>query len=231
MISSYVRDLRTLPADALTGWRTAGWAGLRSQVAIRTLDRIYFKLRYLVIEQDLSEVRAVRPPEGVGIVPSDGDRRRLDSILTSRARAAFDARIAAGRTCLVALREERPIGYTWISGRIDPEIEFLPLALPDDAAYLWDLFVIRSERGQGIGSALTSARLAAAKQLGYRLGWRAVSPTNRPSLRTAEKTGVVRLLGEIVIVKIHRRLVPREVRYGERAVLRQPGESVMKSPS
>ena len=220
MISSYVRDIRTLPADALIGWRTAGWTGLRAQLTVRTLDRIYFRLHYLVIEQDLGEVRSLGPPAGVVIEAAGGDWRELGSLLTSRGREAFDARIAAGRTCLVARRAGRPIGYTWISGRADPGIEFIPLALPPDAAYLWDLFVVRSERGRGIGSALTSARLAAAREMGYQLGWRAVSPDNRPSLRTAEKTGAVRLVGEVVIVKIHRRLYPREVRYGKQPVLR-----------
>jgi GNAT superfamily N-acetyltransferase len=220
MISSYVRDIRTLPDDLVTGWRTAGLAGVKTQFTVRTLHRVFLKLHYLVIEQDLGSVRSLQPPDGVVIERSDGDRRRLDPILTSHTRESFDARIAAGRTCLFAHRGGRPLGYTWVSDRIDPEIEFLPLALPDDAAYLWALFVIRSERGRGIGSALTSARLAAAKELGYRLGWRAVSPTNRPSLRTVEKTGADRIVGEVTITKIRSRIYPREVRYGEQPVLR-----------
>ncbi len=47
-----------------------------------------------------------------------------------------------------------------------------------------------------------------------------MSPANRSSLRTAEKTGVVRIVSEVVIVKVHRRLYPREIRYGEQPVLR-----------
>jgi GNAT superfamily N-acetyltransferase len=219
MISSYVRDIGTLPADLVTGWRTAGWRGLKTQFTVRTLHRVLIKLHYLVIEQDLSAVRRFRPPEGVVIEQSDGDRCRLDPILTSHTRESFDARIAAGRTCLFAHRGGRPLGYTWISDRVDPEIEFLPLALPGDAAYMWALFVIRSERGRGIGSALTSARLVAAKELGYRIGWRAVSPANRPSMRTVEKTGADRIVGEVMITKIPGRLYSREVRYGDQPVL------------
>ncbi len=220
MISSYVRDIRTLPADLLTGWQTAGLAGVKTQFTARTLHRAFLKLHYLVIEQDLSAVRRLRPPEGVVIEQSDGERRRLDPILTSHNRESFDARIAAGRTCLFAHRGGRPLGYTWISDRVDPEIELLPLALPGDAAYLWALFVTRSERGRGIGSALTSARLAAAKALGFRLGWRAVSPANRPSMRTVEKTGADRIVGEVKITKILGRLYSREVPYGDQPVLR-----------
>jgi GNAT superfamily N-acetyltransferase len=104
---------------------------------------------------------------------------------------------------------------------VDPAVEGLPLALPDAAAYLWDLFVLRSERGSGVGSALTAARLAWAHERGFPLGWRVIRPLNRASVRTVEKTGEPRVLGEI---RIARTFGPRrfsEVPSGDRPLLRE----------
>lgn len=173
----------------------------------------------MVIEQDLAQVTEVKAPAGVTVREFDGDWDAVAPILTSRGRRRFETRLAAGRPCLIALRDGRAIGYTWISPQIDREVEFLPLALPPTAAYLWDLFVISSERSAGIGSALTSARLAYAREAGFALGWRAISPTNRPSLRTAEKTGAVRILGEIEMRRRFGRTRFHEDRTGERALL------------
>lgn len=72
----------------------------------------------------------------------------------------------------------------------------------------------------GPARALVSARLALARSRGYRVGWRLVSPDNRASLRTAEKTGKVKIVGELSYVRILGRLYPREIRYGKRPVLR-----------
>lgn len=153
----------------------------------------------MVIEQEIAEVTEVRTPTGVTISLFDGDWDGLDSILTSNLRMEFERRANVGRACLIARRGDRVIGYTWMSTSIDTAIEEIPLALPDDAAYLWDLFVVQSERGTGVGSALTSARLAWTKDQGLALGWRVIAPKNGPSVRTAEKTGAVRILGEIRI--------------------------------
>jgi len=214
--------VRTFLRDLRIGRETAGFPALTSQILALTIERVFQNMRLVVIEQDLAEVAALETPPGVTIREFDGDWDAVESILTSRGRERFETRIEAGRPCLIALRDGRAIGYTWISPVIDREIEFLPLALPPNAAYLWDLFVILSERSEGIGSALTSARLAYAREAGFTLGWRAIAPTNRPSLRTAEKTGAVRILGEIETRRRFGRTRFDERRAGERALLIQP---------
>ena len=222
MSSRTAGALRSLYRDIRIGVRTAGLSEFGSQVLAETIGRVHEQQRLLVIEQDLAVVREVRTPEGVEIEPFTGDWAGLSPIMTSRAMARFRKRFDAGRTCLLAHREDRPIGYTWISHSMDPDIEFLPLALPEDAAYLWDLFVIRGERGSGTGSALTSARLAAARSSGFKLGWRAISPDNKPSVRTAEKTGSVRIIGELTYRRALKRVNFSEDLYGERPILRTP---------
>ena len=211
-MSRFLRDVRV-------GIETAGTVGFASRILEEVTGRAYRRSRLIVIEQDVGAVTHVPRPGGVTVEPFEGDWVRVDPILTSRGRDRFSLRIEAGRHCLLAYRDGRVVGYTWISPEIDMEIEGLPLALPADAAYLWDLFVLHGQRSGGIGSALTSARLAYAREAGFRLGWRAISPTNRPSLRTAEKTGAVRILGEIEIRRSFGRTRFREARTGDRALL------------
>ena len=220
MNSGNEKGLRAIMRDVRLGCRTAGLSEFGSQVVAETVGRAFQKRRYMVIEQDLRLIQEPHPPDGVEIVSLDGNWADVLPILTRRGIARFRDRLRAGRTCLLALRDGRALGYTWISPRVETDIEFLPLALPDDAAYLWDLFVIKAARGLGIGSALTGARLAFARDAGYGLGWRAISPDNQPSVRTAEKTGAVRILGVITFARRFGRVAFREAREGDRPLIR-----------
>ena len=221
MIFSYWRRVAHFPRDSHIAWRTSSWSGVKN---LLPYGSVYRGGKLLVIEQDLERVHSVSPPEDVEIELFDGDVSRLFSILPTATREAFNARFAAGRSCLLASRSSNVVGYTWLSPRIDSDIEFLPLALPDDAVYLWDLFVPRNERGGGIGSALTGARLALAKQWGFRFGWRAVSPENKPSMRTVEKTGGSQVLGELSWYQLFGRSHAKEVWYGEKPILASRSE-------
>lgn len=217
------RGLRAALRDLRLGYDTAGPSELIAQVASETIGRAYQKRHYMVIEQELRQIKEIQPPDGMEIGRFEGDWSPLAEILTRRGIARFEQRLAAGRACLLALRAGRALGYTWISPDIDPAVEYLPLALPADAAYLWDLFVARSARGLGVGSALTSARLVFARDAGFRLGWRAISPDNRASVRTAEKTGSVRILGEINSVRLLGRTRFSETRDADRPLLATAG--------
>lgn len=216
VIPSGWRWVASFPKDGRIAWRTSGWSGVKN---LLPYGRIYRGGKLLVIEQDLEKVESITPPEDVEIALFDGDVSRLSSILPTAKREVFKARFAAGRSCLLASRSSGVVGYTWLSPRIDTDIELLPLALPDNAIYLWELFVPLSERGGGIGSALTSARLSLAREWGFRFGWRAVSPQNKPSMRTVEKTGSPRVLGELSWYQLLGRFHATEVRYGDRPIL------------
>ena len=216
MISSYWRHVADFPRDSRIAWRASGWSGLKN---LLPYGRIYRGGKLLVIEQDLEKVQSVTPPGDIEIELFDGDVSRVSSILPTAKREVFKTRFAAGRRCLLAVRSSTVVGYTWLSPKIDTDIELLPLALPDDAIYLWELFVPRSQRGGGIGSALTSARLALAKEWGFRFGWRAVSPENKPSMRTVEKTGSSQVLGELSWYQLFGRFRAKEVRYGDKPIL------------
>jgi GNAT superfamily N-acetyltransferase len=206
-------------SDVRIGIATAGMVGFLDRVRDGLIGPFISRVHLMVIEQNLHAVRDNPAPAGVTVEGFTGDWATADGLLTARMRERFTRRSDAGRHCLVARRDGRIVGYTWISGTIDPGIEELPLALPEDAAYLWDLFVPVTERGTGIGSALTSARMTFAASLGFRVGWRAISPTNRPSVRTAEKTGDVLVLGEIRIGKTLGRRSYSEERFEDRPLL------------
>ncbi|MDX1393217.1 MAG: GNAT family N-acetyltransferase [Gemmatimonadota bacterium] len=199
-VSRLVHDVRV--GIATNG--TRAWLG---RVADGAAGRVYRRARLVVIEQDLGLLTDVPTPVGIRIAPFHEEWQAVDAIVTSNIMREFRRRHAAGRECLLAWRGDRVVGYTWMSRSCDA-VEGLPLALPHDAAYLWDLFVSVSERGSGVGSALTRLRLAWAREAGFARGWRAVSVTNRASLRTAEKTGALRILGEI---RIERTLGPRRL--------------------
>jgi GNAT superfamily N-acetyltransferase len=199
-LGKYLFDVRTLPHDACLAWRLEGWAGVWSEIRERTVFRLHRRGHFLVIEQDLSSFRAASPPPGVRLaVVTPEEWPRLGEIIGARKLVRYRANAARGRTCIAAWRGDRPIGYTWLSDRMEAEIEVYPLPLPEDAAYLWDLYVIPEERSSGVGSALVAARLLHARERGFRTGWRMISPRNTASMRTLAKTSGpgTRILGEV----------------------------------
>jgi GNAT superfamily N-acetyltransferase len=196
-VDLYLRELRDLPRDAALGWREQGIRGVGAELRRVTLGQVRWSNRYLIIERRLADVSHADPPAGVRIDAFQGpDWSVLAPIAPARALRAFRERSERGeRTCIVAWRDGRPVGYTWLSASIEREIEALPLALPDDAVYGWHLHVAPRSRGAGIGTALVRARLLHARARGFRREWRAIRADNRPAVRTAVKTG-----GELLVV-------------------------------
>lgn len=179
-------------------------ASAREAVLSRTLHRLYRRRRFLVLEHPLLDGGEPSLVEGVEIRPlEERDWGSLEKAVTKRTIERFRNRLARGRTCFLAWSGERPIGYSWISERVEPEIEGLVMQLPNDALYCWDLYVMPHERNRGVGSALAHARLHHARQLGFQRAWRAVSPDNAPAIRTSEGWAPgVRMLGEVTVVKL-----------------------------
>ena len=202
------RDLQTFPGDARAAWGREGWGGVWLELRPRTIRRLYWRNRLFIVVQDLEHVRERPVPSGIRIEPFAGpDWSPLSPMMGRRKLARCPVEAGRGRLCLVAWRGDRPVGYTWIAPRTDPRLDLFPIPLPDDAAYLLDLYVLPSERSHGIGSALVTARLAFARSLGYRRGYRIIATTNAPSLRTLEKTSGpgTRIVGEIRTLKLWRR--------------------------
>jgi GNAT superfamily N-acetyltransferase len=210
-LRKYLIDLRTFPADAALAYRHDGWRGVWGTVAPRTVDRVFRSGRLLVFAQTLDSAPEVAAPVGVRITPlGAADWPALSTLVTQRVLAQFRALVLAGRHCVVAWRESEPIGYGWVAEKIGPDVTACHFALPAHAAYLWDLYVIPSERSNGVGSALASARIQRARELGFSEGWRMIAPSNGASLRTLAKTASgTRVIGELRYVKVLSRLYAR----------------------
>ncbi len=215
-LNKYVEDFRTFPADAALAWRLGGLRGIWDALAPRTIDRIVGTGRMVIFAQSLDAARDVPPPDGVIIRRiEEADWPALSAIVMRRTLVRFRALVAAGCHGVVAWRGRNPIGYGWVAERVGPDVTACPLALPSHAAYLWDLYVLPEERSHGVGSALASARLKTARDLGFREGWRMISPSNAPSLRTLVKSGNgTWVVGELRYVKLlsrmHSRFTPGE---------------------
>jgi GNAT superfamily N-acetyltransferase len=214
MLGKYVTDCRTFPADAVLSYQLGGMRGVWEALADRTLHRVLRTGHVIVFAQLLESAPEVPPPPGVQILPlSDKDWPALSKIVTQRSLVSFRKLAENGRHALVAWRGSEAIGYGWVAERIGPDVTACPLAMPSYAAYLWDLYVVPSERSNGVGSALASARVQLARRLGFREGWRMIAPSNGASLRTLAKTGRDnRTVGELRFIKvfasIHTRFSP-----------------------
>jgi ribosomal protein S18 acetylase RimI-like enzyme len=180
-------------------WR---YGGLREvqQALLRRARRLYHRRAGLLFEADLAELSQAPPPAGVEVrVLADCDDVSNAGALTTRALGRIRSYMTPGNTCFIAWRGERPVGFAWISEPGTPH-ESLPLPIPADVVYGWDLWVDPRQRGHGVGSALVRARLAYARERGFVRSWRIVMDGNEAALRTLERssTGSARVLGQVV---------------------------------
>jgi GNAT superfamily N-acetyltransferase len=202
-LARYVRDCRTFPADARIAWSNEGWRGVWEAIATRTLRKVLHGDRMILFAQGLDDLPEVGSPDGVTIARLQPRELPMLAYLASRRDLdAFRALLAAGRIGVVAWRGGRAVGYAWMAERLALDVTRCPIPLPEEAVYLWDLYVLPAERGRGIGSALAAERLAIARELGYQEGWRMIAPRNLPSLRTLRAGGSTRIVGEIRFVQL-----------------------------
>jgi GNAT superfamily N-acetyltransferase len=207
----YLNGFRRLPADARVAYRREGVRGVWKALARRTIYRVVRAGHLIVYAQPVSGAPDVAPPSGVTITPlEDADWTALASLLTAPELARFRARTTAGRHCLVAWRGSQPIGYAWVADDLGADVSLCRFPLPSHAAYFCDLYVVPAERCNGIGSALASARIRTARELGFREGWRTIAPSNRASLRTLSRTaGETRVVSELRFLKLFSRMFVR----------------------
>ena len=210
-LAKYARDWQTFPGDAALAYRRGGLRDVWDAFARRTLHRLVRMGRLVVYAQPLDRAPHIPPPAGVTISPLDESGcDALVSLIPQRELERFRALVSAGRHCLVAWRDGQPIGYGWVAEAVGPDVTLVPLPLPPDAAYLWDLYVVPAERSNGVGSALASARCQVARGLGFREGWRTITRTNHASIKTLLRSGPgARVVGEMRYIKLVTRIYTR----------------------
>jgi GNAT superfamily N-acetyltransferase len=154
--------------------------------------------RRFLIEADLTRLAELAPPSEVDIRPFNGpDWSLLGSMMPGRRAGEFDEAAAAGRTCLVAWKRRRAVGYAWFSTTIESRHERYDLPLPSDAVYIHQLRVVRSERRQGVASALLSAGLSLGRERGLCRSWIILDPRNVASVRTIARVAPSLILGVV----------------------------------
>jgi GNAT superfamily N-acetyltransferase len=201
--------LATLIPDLRLGWRNAGLAGALEEIRARTLDRVWRSYHFLVGEFDLERLPPMRCPAGVSIRSvGEADWPALASLIPARRMAFFRGGWATGMHGLAAWRGSRPVGYAWY--RLDHPVDahLLTFELPANELYLGPRYVLPSERGAGVGTALAAARLQRGRAEGRRCAFNLVHPRNAPSLASLHRAagpGAVRMRGELR----HRRLFGR----------------------
>jgi len=214
-LRKYWDDWRSFPADAALGFRNEGWHGVWLAFAPRSVYRVIRFGRLVVFAQPVEQPEQPLPS---GVTIQLLDRRDLPALRTlmgERELKRCRMLLEAGHAGLIAWREGCPIGYAWVAAYLGPEVTACRFPLPSYAAYLWDLYVIPSERGTGVGTALAAARLRTARDWGFREGWRTIAPDNGASLATLRKSGgsSTRLVGEVryfkLLTRMRSRFVPR----------------------
>ena len=212
-VGRLLEDLRTLPADAVLGYRNDGVRGVWNALASRSLHGWFQAGRLIVFAQPLDQTPEISPPAGITIgTVTEADCDGLATLVGQRTLARFRALLHEGRHCLVAWRGSLPVGHGWVSKGIGPEnvIWPPPFEFPEYAAYLGNLYVLSSERGKGVGSALARARLQKARELGFREGWRVIDVSNHASLHTIQSSsGESRIVGQVRFVKLLTRTYSR----------------------
>lgn len=202
-LARYVHDCRTFPADARIAWTNEGWRGVWETIATRTLRKVARNDRMILFAQGLDDLPGACLPDGITVARLQArDLPMLAYLVSRRQLDGYRALLAAGRVGVVAWRDGRAVGYAWMAERLGTDVTRCPIPLPEEAVYLWDLYVLPAERGRGIGSALAAERLAIARELGYREGWRMIAPRNGASLRTLRAGGSTRIVGEIRYLRV-----------------------------
>ena len=202
-LAKYVEDARTFPGDARIAWAKEGWRGVVGEFSGRTVHRVFRRQRLILFAQSLDHIVDAALPEGITIGPLEPRQLPMLACLAGRRQLdGFRRLLANGRVCVAAWREGRPVGYAWVAERLGPDVTLCPIPLPPDAAYLWDLYVVPAERGNGVGTALAAARMRAARDRGFREGWRMIRPDNAASLRTLRSGRALRVVGEIRFVQL-----------------------------
>ena len=106
-----------------------------------------------------------------------------------------------GGAGFIALYTDLPIGFGWISFKVNPELIRIPVPLQLGDAYLHALFIATDKRNLGCGRELVMRRLHYIKEKGYKRVIITVLKSNAPSLRVQEILGYD-YIGEIVHTRI-----------------------------
>lgn len=204
--SAYWDDIRTLPRDCRVAWRYGGPVEVVLTLLERSLFRMLWGGRFLVVSAPMKPPSNVSPATvTVERLPTDR-LHELGAVATAPRMRLFKRLAAAGAVCMVARSGDEVAGYVWgIRAGAAGRSEYLQ-ALPRGLPCIRSLFVTRQHRGRGVATALILA-------LGTEGGWEArlapaccalVRPGNSASLKTivSLSEGRATVIGRVTQVKV-----------------------------
>ena len=177
-------DLRREGRRAALGGAVRGWLAAAGSVLARQDD--------LVLVKDLSQTPDDGLPQRAGAtveVVTDGNFRRLAEFNerrgASRQTRKFTAWRASGCQCLMMLRDGDVVGHYWWVGREagarHRHVIRYGIALEDDDAYLFGLFLDPRDRGGGNSASWLRRVEQELRGLGYARIWGMVEAHNAPA--------------------------------------------------
>jgi GNAT superfamily N-acetyltransferase len=110
-------------------------------------------------------------------------------------------RLACGQRGLLALYKGQPAGYAWACTEVQPGLERVQITLSPGDMLCVDVYTSPAFRGKGVHTALTLARFALFRELGYSRAVTYIEKRNYPSLAVWRKVGS-QVLGHIEFNRI-----------------------------
>lgn len=117
------------------------------------------------------------------------DLMELRNIVLPSELKHFEKRLSSGRTCLLAIHNDRLIAYAWATDKIDLNIDNLILRLKRGDVYIDDNYTLPMYRGKGIQTALHLRLLKYMQERNFKRAIVIVATNNFPSLRMVKKIG------------------------------------------
>lgn len=157
--------------------------------SLRTLA--YKRVEYIVFTRSLEEDLPIPDPTLPFVfrfLKNEDLSSQRDFFLPSE-RERFRTWLKHGRICLGVFDRSRLIGYTWLSGEVDPKIEGVRLRLGPGDVYFGDVLVSPAFRRQGIHTQAAIYRMHYAQKQGYQRAVGIVARKNTPAINVVIKIG------------------------------------------
>lgn len=179
------------------GWRAA-WPTIFQEMIILPYRRIEFVVVAYPLTNPIPEARAKAQVEVRPFTANDLDFVRREH-LPSEANLCAQ-RLARGHDGIAACIDGQIVGYAWSCTDTSLERVELPLA-PGDVLFT-DAFTAPAARGQGVQTVLSTARLRAAQEKGYRRVIAYIKTDNAPSLAVWQKKMGATTIARITFTRI-----------------------------
>jgi GNAT superfamily N-acetyltransferase len=194
----------TLAARVVTRVRRDGFRRVVGLVGRRVID----VRRYVVYVVPSAGAAAIDLPAGVEIDDLRPDD--LDGLASIVPRSELQGRLDQGELGIVARAEGLPVGCVWLAPGLRRRRFPLPIELGPGEVYADGLFVARSKRNRGVGTALSRARRARAQSLGFHSVVAHAHVENLRARRIQEAQGAVPREAVVLVTLLGRWRVARD---------------------